>query len=237
MLKALRANPMTAPGLLLTVCDAVAKSNSLAAEAPSVLELQHLRAALRAAMAAVDAELTSGGLGGPFAAESLANVMAVHLLRHISSFQAPARSARNELPRAKLRAVLEYVEEHLDASPTLEQLAAVARLSPTYFASQFKRTTGLPPYRYIVGRRIARARQVLQSCRDLSLAQVALQAGFSDQSQFSRHFKRFIGVTPGEFRRRSVEQQISPGLSGHPDLTEYAVDGGGGRLSWQLVPG
>jgi len=119
MLKALRANPMTAPGLLLTVCDAVAKSNSLAAEAPSVLELQHLRAALRAAMAAVDAELTSGGLGGPFAAESLANVMAVHLLRHISSFQAPARSARNELPRAKLRAVLEYVEEHLDASPPL----------------------------------------------------------------------------------------------------------------------
>jgi AraC-like DNA-binding protein len=204
-------------------------------------QLRLLRAALRAAMALVDAELTSqltsGRLGEALAAESLANIIARRLLRHVPSNQLPARNARNELSSAKLRAVLDYVEQHLDAGPTLEQMAAVARLSPTYFASQFKHTTGLPPYRYVIGRRIASAKQVLQSCRDLSLAQVALQAGFSDQSQFSHHFKRFVGVTPGEFRRRSVEQQIAPGLSGHTNLTKYAVDRGGGRrLSRQLLP-
>ena len=165
------------------------------------LQLGHLRAALRAALEAVDALLTSGGLGKPLTAESLANVMAEHLLRHVASPQPPARSARNELPRAKLRAVLEYVEEHLDASPTLEQMAAVARLSPTYFASQFKRTTGLPPYRYVIQRRVERAKELMQTSRDVSLAEVALHAGFSDQSQLSHHFKRCIGVTPGEFRR------------------------------------
>jgi AraC-like DNA-binding protein len=169
-------------------------------------QLRHLRAALEAAMAAVDAELSSDGLGAPLIAESLTNVMTVHLLRRVPFSRQPARSVRTQLPRAKLRAVLEYVEQRLDASPTLEQMAAVARLSPTYFASQFKRTTGLPPYRYVIGRRIERAKQVLQSGRDISLAQVALQAGFSDQSQFSHHFRRFIGVTPGEFRRRSIER-------------------------------
>jgi AraC-like DNA-binding protein len=171
-----------------------------------VSKLRHLRAALKAAMAAVDAELTSGGLSEPLAAESLANVIAEHLHRYVQSPQQLARSRRNELPCAKLRAVLEYVEEHLNGSPTLAAMAAVARLSPTYFASQFKRTIGLPPHRYVIGRRIARAKQVLQGGRDISLAQVALQTGFSDQSQFSHHFKRFIGITPGEFRRRSIER-------------------------------
>jgi AraC family transcriptional regulator len=166
--------------------------------------LQHLQAALRTAMEAVDAELASGGLGEPLAAESLANVIAA--LRHVPSPRAPMRSGRNELPRAKLRAVLEYVEARLDAGPTLEQMAAVARLSPTYFASQFKRTTGLPPHRYIIQRRIERATQLMQTAREVSLAEVALQAGFSDQSQFSHHFKRFIGLTPGEFRRQNIER-------------------------------
>jgi AraC-like DNA-binding protein len=168
-------------------------------------QLRHLRAALQAAMAAVDAELTSDRLGAQLIPESLTNVMTVHLLRRVPSCRQAERSLRTELPRAKLRAVLEYVEQRLDSSPTLEQMAAVARLSPTYFASQFKRTTGLPPHRYVIRRRVERAKQVLQRGRDISLAQVALQAGFSDQSQFSHHFKRCVGVTPGEFRRQSIE--------------------------------
>jgi hypothetical protein len=86
-------------------------------------------------MAAVDAELTVGGAGGPLAAESLANVLAVHLIRHVLAPRRLGRGPDGALPRAKLRAVLEYIEEHLDASPTLEQMAAVARLSPFHFAA------------------------------------------------------------------------------------------------------
>jgi AraC family transcriptional regulator len=160
------------------------------------LDLPHLRAA----MLAVDAELTAGGAGGSLAAESLANVLAVQLIRHVLAPRQPARRRDGTLPRARLRAIVEYVEEHLDAGPTLEQLAAVARLSPYYFARQFKRATGLPPHQYVILRRVERAKQLLQAGTELSLAEVAAHAGFSDQSQFSRHFKRLVGIRPGQFR-------------------------------------
>jgi AraC family transcriptional regulator len=160
------------------------------------LELPHLRAAI----GTVGAELTAGGAGGRLAAESLANLLAVHLIRHVLAPRQPARRRHGTLPRAKLRAVVEYVEEHLDAGPTLEQLAAIARLSVYYFARQFKRATGLPPHQYVILRRVERAKQLLQTGGGFSLAEVAAEAGFSDQSQFTHHFKRLIGVTPGQFR-------------------------------------
>jgi AraC family transcriptional regulator len=155
---------------------------------------------LRATMGAVDAELSTGGAGGGLAAEALANVLAVQLLRHVLAPRRPERGRDGRLPRGRLRAVIEYIEEHLDAGPTLEQIAAVARLSPYHFARQFRAATGLPPYQYVIARRVERAREALQAGPELSLAEVAARAGFSDQSQFCHHFKRLTGVTPGRFR-------------------------------------
>jgi AraC family transcriptional regulator len=154
---------------------------------------------LRAAMLAVCAELTADAAGGRRAVESLANVMAVHLIRNASAPRGQVRRSGGALPRGKLRAVVEYIEEHLDAGLTLERMAAVARLSPYHFARQFKAATGLPPHQYVIARRVERAQQILRK-GDLSLAEVAAVVGFSDQSQFSRNFKRVTGVTPGQFR-------------------------------------
>ena len=80
------------------------------------------------------------------------------------------------------------------------QLAAAAHLSAYHFARQFKAATGLPPHQYVIARRVERAKQLLQTESDFTLAEVAASAGFSDQSQFSRHFKRIVGVTPGQFQ-------------------------------------
>jgi AraC family transcriptional regulator len=82
-------------------------------------------------------------------------------------------------------------------------MAAIARLSAYHFARQFKRATGLPPHQYIILHRVERAKQLLQGGPELSLADVAVHAGFSDQSQFSHHFKRLVGVTPALFRMRA----------------------------------
>jgi AraC family transcriptional regulator len=151
-------------------------------------------------MLAVGHELTAGGTGGRLAVESLANVMAVHLIRHVLAPRRTARGRDGSLPRGRLRAVVTYIEDHLDVNPSLEQIAAVARLSSYHFARQFKSATGLPPHQYVIARRVERAKQLLQLDSDLSLAEVAARAGFSDQSQFSHHFKRVVGVTPRQFR-------------------------------------
>jgi AraC family transcriptional regulator len=169
------------------------------------LDLPHLRAA----MLAVDAELTAEAAGGRLAAESLAHLLAVHLIRNASAPSPPARRTDRALPRGKLRAVVEYIEEHLDAGLTLEQMAAAAHLSAYHFARQFKAATGAPPHQYVIARRVERAQQLLQPDDDLSLAEIAARAGFSDQSQFSHHFKRVVGVTPRQFRRNRLERRKS----------------------------
>jgi len=172
---------------------------------------------LRAVMAAVGAELTADGAGGRLAAESLANLLAVHLIRHATAPRSPQRGRDGMLPRARLRAVVEHVEEHLVAGPSLDEMAAVARLSPYHFARQFKAATGLPPHQYVIARRVERARELLRAGTDLSLADVAASAGFSDQSQLTRHFKRTVGVTPGRFRAssRGDEQPASTSQKSH----------------------
>jgi AraC family transcriptional regulator len=119
--------------------------------------------------------------------------------RHaISPHQLP--SARDGiLPRRKLHNVIDYIMQNLEGSPTLGQMAAIAHLSPYHFARQFKAATGLPPYQYVIARRVERAQHLLRGRDELGLAEVALCAGFSDQSKFSFHFKRLVGVTPRQF--------------------------------------
>jgi AraC family transcriptional regulator len=165
---------------------------------PPVYDLSHPQ--LRGAMLALDAELRAGGPGGRLMAESLANVLAVHLLRHFSSSGSADPHRRSVLAKHKLRAVLEYIHEHLDGELSLDDLAAVVHVSPYHFARLFKNSTGLPPHQYVIARRIERAKELLRDRDLLSLAEVAVETGFSDQSHFTRHFKRLVGVTPRIFQ-------------------------------------
>src|ERR1700751_3346529 len=154
---------------------------------------------LRSAMLAVDAELSAGGVGGALIAESLANILAVHLIRHTTGARRLPVSADGVLPRRKLHTVIEDIMENLEGNPKLEQMAAVVHLSPYHFARQFKATPGLPPYQYVIARRVERAQHLLSADNELSLAEGARRVGFSDKSKFSFHFKRIVGVTPRQF--------------------------------------
>ncbi|MBE9166987.1 helix-turn-helix transcriptional regulator [Pleurocapsales cyanobacterium LEGE 06147] len=80
----------------------------------------------------------------------------------------------------------------------LSDLAAIAQISPNYFAIQFKRATGMAPHQYLIRQRIERSKELLVR-ENLPIAEVAYQVGFAHQSHFTRHFKRLVGVTPKQF--------------------------------------
>jgi AraC family transcriptional regulator len=146
-------------------------------------------------------ELLTGGPGGRLCAESLANVLVVQLIRQISNRQGSngvIRGSRGRLARHALREVEEYIHAHLDQNVALADLADVAHLSEFHFARMFKQTTGLPPHQFVIHQRVKRAKRLIAEGR-LSLAQIAIDVGFSDQSQLNRHFKRLVGVTPRQF--------------------------------------
>jgi len=101
-------------------------------------------------------------------------------------------------PRS-LQLVCEYIDAHLSDNIQLETLADITGLSRYYFARAFKRSVGIPPHCYLMERRLERA-QMLLANTDLSLAQVALESGFHDQSHFSHRFRQATGVTPKTFK-------------------------------------
>jgi len=98
---------------------------------------------------------------------------------------------------AAVRKVAEYIQQNSTERIMLQELAALANLSPCRFATVFRREIGLPPHRYLCHVRVQHAIVLLRS--GVPLAMAASEAGFFDQSHFSRHFKTICGVTPGKY--------------------------------------
>jgi AraC family transcriptional regulator len=108
--------------------------------------------------------------------------------------------ARGGLSPRALRQVAEYVDANLDAAISIDDLAAVAQLSPFHFARMFKQSTGESPHGYVTRQRVAQARHLLAEGSQ-SLAEVALACGFSSQSHFTLRFREMTGVTPRQYSR------------------------------------
>ena len=103
---------------------------------------------------------------------------------------------------AWLRGVAERLAEPAGATPTLSELARTAGRDPAHLAESFRRAYGQSIGTTLRRFRLERARADLARDPQRTLAEVALQAGFADQSHFTRHFRRLFGVTPGQYRRR-----------------------------------
>jgi AraC family transcriptional regulator len=107
--------------------------------------------------------------------------------------------ARGGLPPRVLRRVREYIEDNIDQRITVELLAGLAKLSVCYFVRAFKQSTGITPHDYLIRRRVERTKQLL-SGTDMPLSEIALAAGFADQSHFARRFRQHVGMTPRDYR-------------------------------------
>jgi AraC-like DNA-binding protein len=98
------------------------------------------------------------------------------------------------------RRVRDYVDDNLSGDVTLAALAGACRLSASHFSVAFKTSFGCSPHRFLLKRRVELAKRLLLAT-DLSLVGIAISAGFADQSHFTRIFGRFMGITPGAWRR------------------------------------
>ncbi len=112
-------------------------------------------------------------------------------------------AARGGLAPWQLRRVTEFMLAHRADDLLLADLANLVDLSPKHFARAFRQSTGVPPYRWLMERRIDHARQLLMR-RDLAIADIALACGFFDQSHFTTVFRRGVGMTPATFRREAT---------------------------------
>ena len=153
-------------------------------------------------------ELETGGPAGPLYAESLANALAAHVVREHSSLGGRAVRRLDRLPGRGLSSrilqrTVEYVEENLAGELSLAEIAGAANMSPRHFSRLFKEAVGSPPHRYVVERRVERAKDLLLGT-DLPIAEVARGVGFSSQSHLHFHVKRLLGATPASLRSRGA---------------------------------
>jgi AraC family transcriptional regulator len=132
-------------------------------------------------------------------AEALSAVLAREIVRHESRVPA-LLPMRGGLAAWQQRRIVEFIEQHIAEDFPLATLASLAQLSTYHFARAFKRSFGIPPHRYHTNRRIERARALLANPRT-SVAEVALELGFSGASAFAATFRRTTGQTPTDYRR------------------------------------
>lgn len=140
--------------------------------------------------------------------ESVSTALIAHLVQHYSGngtvlpYELPLLGS---VELARLRA---YVEDNLDRSIGLGELATLVRVSRFHFARLFKRSTGMTAISFVEGCRVRRAGQLITDT-DMPLAEVALATGFYDQSHFTRRFQVHLGCTPATYARETGRRRSS----------------------------
>lgn len=146
-------------------------------------------------------EIAECGEHGRLFTEGLALALVTHVYRTYGGAAFPKVKKGGLTPR-DTRRVLTYIEEHLHTDIGLSELAAFVGLSAHYFTEAFKKTIGMPPYRYLLHRRVQRAKELLLK-DELSSTTIAKKVGFSSRSQFAINFRKIVGTTPARFRREA----------------------------------
>jgi AraC family transcriptional regulator len=120
---------------------------------------------------------------------------------------------RGGLAQWQLNRVVDYIEQRLPNRISGEQLAGQIGVSIGQLFRAFKASVGIPPLQYVTSRRLELACSLLRTSRD-PLSQIALTAGFCDQSHLCRVFRRAVGVTPSAWRRSNASDPHTGDASG-----------------------
>jgi AraC family transcriptional regulator len=144
-----------------------------------------------------------GGVLDHVLADALNTALAVQVIRQFVEPAAINLTPSNGLSGKRLQRVRDYIDAHLGEALTLSDIAEVACLSSYHLSRSFKLATGITLHRYVLLRRIERAKKLLLKT-DIPLAEVAWSVGFDSQASFTTRFRREVGVTPGRLRAGQV---------------------------------
>ena len=109
------------------------------------------------------------------------------------------RRATGGLTASQLSRAKELIEANLSGDVSLAYLARECGLSPTHFARAFRQSVGIPPHRWLLLRRVEKAKSLLEHAA-MSLGEIAKATGFADQSHLIRVFSKLVGMTPRAWR-------------------------------------
>lgn len=150
-----------------------------------------------AALAAAQANSADSAFADHLSRCIASHIMSTHLgIRHK---QRRTSEHGRALSREVVRAI-EFMEHNADRSISLQEIANAAYRSPSHLARVFAAEVGMPPHRYLISLRIKRAQQLL-SRTDRSIAEIALDCGFTHQEHLTRLFRKHLETTPAAFRR------------------------------------
>ncbi|MBD1998936.1 helix-turn-helix transcriptional regulator [Oculatella sp. FACHB-28] len=109
----------------------------------------------------------------------------------------------NELPLSVVKQTLDYIQEHLSEEISLEAIANRIGISRYYLSHLFKQSMGISLYQYVLQQRVECAKQLLKQS-ELSIAEIALECGFANQTHLAKHFRNLAGTSPKVYRNSSV---------------------------------
>ena len=145
------------------------------------------------------AEVQQRQPNGALYLDSLANVLAMQLLRNYGTTSAQLPTYEGGLPTYQLNRVLDYIDAGLTEEIKLSNLAELLGMSPFHFGRMFKQSTGISPHQYVIQQRLERAKHLLKNS-DRAIIDIALDCGFTSHSHLSKQFRKVIGMTPRNFR-------------------------------------
>ena len=148
-------------------------------------------------------EMNHANLGNILVLESLVDLFMVHLLRNYCTFPAKTGERSEGLAPGKLKRAIEYINDNLNHSITVSQIAETIDISQYYFSREFKKSTGLTPHEYVVTQRILKAKELLKD-EKLSMEEIVHHCGFTHQSHMGKLFRKHIGTTPKRYRNEML---------------------------------
>ncbi|HEY9620659.1 MAG TPA: AraC family transcriptional regulator [Crinalium sp.] len=150
---------------------------------------------------AIQVFFNNGQVGGAFYLESVVTAVLGQIIYRRSTLSQRFKRPPEFLEPKLLKDSLDYIRANASQSLSLGDIATVIGFSSYHFARAFKATTGIPPYQYVLQCRVELAQQLLQD-KERSLAEVAIEAGFGNQSHMTTVFRRVLQTTPKQYREK-----------------------------------